>query len=142
MKDLQVGVKIFLKNKEGKYFTMQRGVENKPTDGMWDIPGGRINTGITLQANLKREVFEEVGVEILNIESAKLICAQDIIREKIHVVRLTYLHEVVDDSFVPKLSHEHMGYKWATLAELKELVNNDEITLAGTNYLQESILSK
>ncbi|KKT18874.1 MAG: hypothetical protein UW02_C0020G0025, partial [Candidatus Nomurabacteria bacterium GW2011_GWB1_43_7] len=88
--DLQVGVKILLKNEEGKYLVVRRSNEEYPEIGAeWDIVGGRINAGFSLLENLKREVLEETGLQIKY--EPKLITAQDIMKKEKHIVRLTYL---------------------------------------------------
>ena len=54
---LQVGVKAFLKNKDGKYLLLQRSsLKYADTKGAWDIVGGRIEPGTPLLDNLKREI--------------------------------------------------------------------------------------
>ncbi len=106
-----------LKNKDGKYLVVCRSAKKYPEIGVkWDIVGGRINSGKTLLENLKREVLEEVGLEIKY--EPKLLAAQDILRKDKHVVRLTYLG--VADGEV-KLSEEHTAYKWLSLEELAVL---------------------
>ena len=35
-----------------------------PSEGLWAIPGGRVNIGETLQKAARREVAEETGIEI------------------------------------------------------------------------------
>jgi 8-oxo-dGTP diphosphatase len=106
--ELQVGVKILLKNKEGKYLVLCRSAEKYPEAGkQWEIPGGRINPGTSLMENLKREVMEETGLEITG--KVTLITAQDIIRPHKHIVRLTYAGFA--DGAV-RLSDEHTEYKW------------------------------
>src|SRR3989344_8931904 len=89
--DLQVGVKILLKNKDGKYLLLRRSLKKYPEiQGRWDIVGGRINPGSTLLENLKREVKEETGLTLTG--TPRLLAAQDILRNNgRHVVRLTYL---------------------------------------------------
>jgi 8-oxo-dGTP diphosphatase len=115
--ELQVGVKILLKNKEGKYLVVCRSAEKYPEVGVqWEIPGGRIDKGTGLFENLKREVLEETGLEIS--DEPKLVTAQDILKTDKHVVRLTYIGEA---NGVVKLSEEHSEYKWLTLAEIKVL---------------------
>lgn len=115
--ELQVGVKILLKSKDGKYLILQRSEEKYPGVGAkWDIPGGRIDPGTSLLENLKREVVEETGLEITG--EPKLITAQDILKTDKHVVRLTYLGFA--DGEV-KLSDEHKEYKWLSLEDLKNL---------------------
>jgi len=114
---LQVGVKAFLKNKDGKYLLIKRSPVKYPNvSDAWDIVGGRIDPGSRLIENLKREVKEETGLEV--ISEPKLIAAQDIIPnvEK-HVVRLTY---VADTEGEPKLdTSENTEYRWLTLEEIK-----------------------
>lgn len=120
--ELQVGVKILLKNKDGKYLIVQRSVKKYPEVGAkWDIIGGRINTGASLVENLKREVMEETSLEIKN--EPKLITAQDILKIDKHVIRLTYTGFA--DGEV-KLSDEHTDYKWLFLEEIKNLEPMDK----------------
>ncbi len=113
--ELQVGVKILLKNKEGKYLIVRRSSLKYPEVGSkWDIVGGRIDKGTGLIENLRREVKEETGLEITS--EPELLDAQDILRvEGKHIVRLTYVGEA-DGEIV--LSDEHDEYKWATLEEI------------------------
>ena len=114
---LQVGVKIFLKNKEGKYLLVKRSSENyKGTSGNWDIVGGRIEPGSTLIENLKREVEEETNLQILS--EPILICAQDIIlKPERHIVRLSY---VGNTEGIPVLdTSENTEYKWLSLGGMK-----------------------
>jgi 8-oxo-dGTP diphosphatase len=115
--ELQVGVKILLKNKDGTCLVVCRSAEKYPEVGAkWDIVGGRINLGTSLMENLEREVMEETGLEIKG--EPKLITAQDILKTDKHVVRLTYLGFA--DGEV-KLSEEHTEYKWLPLEEIKKL---------------------
>lgn len=108
MIELKVGVKIFLKSKEGKYLFICRSTEKYPEVGpKWDIPSGRINAGETLMENLKREVLEETGLTLAGQQV--LVGAQDILKGERHIVRLTYMGEA--DGEVT-LSDEHSEYKW------------------------------
>ncbi len=63
--ELQVGVKVLLRNKENKYLLLRRSPEKYPNAPLdWDIVGGRINPGLTLLDNLKREVKKETGLDL------------------------------------------------------------------------------
>ncbi len=127
---LQVGVKILIKNKEGQFLLLRRSLEKYPeAKGRWDIVGGRINPGVTLIENLKREVEEETKLELDGVP--KLIAAQDILRNKgRHVVRLTYVGSAKGDI---KLDlNENDMCKWYSMAELKKL---DDVDI----YLKELI---
>lgn len=114
---LQVGVKVLLKNKEGKFLLVRRNPEKYPDVGSeWDIVGGRIEPGSKLIDNLKREVMEEVSLELKS--EVKLIMAQDILRTEKHVVRLTFTGEIEGE---PKVSEEHLEAKWFSADEIKNL---------------------
>ena len=58
-----VGAAIF--NKQGKVFITLRGKKAKNERGKWEIPGGSVEFGETMEQALKREIMEEHGIEIL-----------------------------------------------------------------------------
>lgn len=115
---LQVGVKILLKNSEGKFLLARRNPKKYPeVGGKWDIVGGRINPGSPLLENLKREIKEEVGLEYAGTPS--LVAAQDILKvEGRHVVRLTYLGEIEGE---PKIDEDHLEAKWFSAGEIRKI---------------------
>lgn len=132
--ELQVGVKALLKNREGKYLLVRRSAEKyKNFVGSWDIVGGRIEPGTPLIENLKREIKEEIGLEVR--DKPKLIAAQDILRVPgRHVVRLTYVAAIDGE---PRLSDESVEYRWHTVEELK---SNDDIDVYFKELLDKNVL--
>ncbi len=52
-----------LLNQDGQYLLGQRPV-GKPYAGYWEVPGGKIESGETVFQALKRELQEELGIEI------------------------------------------------------------------------------
>lgn len=122
---LQVGVKIFLKNNFKKYLLLKRSPARYPNiKNCWDIPGGRIVPGTTILENIKREVFEETRLPVL--DKPKLVDVQDIIHphEK-HIVRLSSSSRTSGE---PVLNEEHLEFMWVTLGEMKEVKKLDEFT--------------
>ena len=119
---LQVGVKVLLQNKDGKYLLVRRSLKKYPeVKGRWDIVGGRINPSKTLFENLQREVKEEVGLKIVG--KPRLIAAQDILRnpEK-HVVRLTYLGKSDGEIILDTTENDMYGwYSWEELGSLSDV---------------------
>ena len=116
---LQVGVKILLKNKAGKFLLNRRNPKKYPEGGnaKWDIVGGRINVGSSLMENLGREVREETGLEI--ISEPVLVAAQDILKVPgRHVVRLTYTGNTEGE---PILSEESLDFGWFTLDQMRAI---------------------
>lgn len=119
---LQVGVKILLFNEEGKCLLLKRNKEKYPeVRHLWDIPGGRIQPGIELRENLRREVFEETGM-VLSLSTVTILDAQDILLKDKHVVRITYMGSATGN---PQLSEEHVDFAWFTLHELSTLEGLD-----------------
>ncbi len=121
---LQVGVKAFLKNKEGKYLIIKRSPIKYPnvTD-CWDIVGGRIDPGTILVENLKREISEETQLSMAT--EPRLIFAQDIIpNPEKHIVRLTYIADVEGEPVLD--TEENTEYRWLTVDEMKAEENLDK----------------
>jgi len=56
-----------LLDSEGRYLLGQR-PEGKPYAGYWEFPGGKIETGESVFAALKRELQEELGIDIKSSE--------------------------------------------------------------------------
>lgn len=129
--DLQVGVKIFLQNKEGKFLFLQRNLEKYPEikkNDSLDIVGGRIEIGTALIENLKREIFEETKLQL--IEEPKLLTAQDILRTDKHVVRLTYVGKIEGE---PQLDEDHSSYVWLSADEVKKQEGIDQYSKEAFN---------
>lgn len=132
---LQVGVKIFLKNKEGKYLIVKRSPEKYgDVKDNWDIVGGRIEIGSKLLDNLRREVMEETQLEITS--SPTLLYAQDIIpNDEKHVVRLSYVGDTEGEPVLD--TSENIEYKWATILELK---NQEDLDAYAKEILEKGLL--
>ncbi len=134
--ELQVGVKVLLKNSEGKYLLLMRSDKKYPeAPPKWDIAGGRINPGTPLLENLKREVKEETNLDLK--KDVQLVAAQDILRiPGRHVVRLTYLGEADGN---PRIDEEHTDFRWFGMAEMKNL-RDDELDKYFKDLLDRGII--
>ena len=134
--ELQVGVKIFLKNNDNKYLLVKRSETKYPNaNGRWDIVGGRINPGTALLENLKREVREETGLEIIG--EPQLIYSQDIMRsDERHVVRLSY---VGNTEGAPQLdTEENTAYEWLNA---KEIAAHDDVDAYVKEIIDKNLIS-
>jgi len=66
-----LGIKALIRNQTGEVLLMQVNPAklNGTRKDYWDLPGGRIQKGDSVEDTLKREVLEETGiVEITNIQ--------------------------------------------------------------------------
>jgi 8-oxo-dGTP diphosphatase len=82
-----VGAMIF---RAGRVFLAQRGEQAKNERGCWEFPGGQVQFGETLADALRREIYEEYGIEISLVEQ---LGAQDhlIPAEGQHWVSVTFI---------------------------------------------------
>lgn len=117
---LQVGVKVLLKNPEGKFLLMRRSGDSTNGPGKWDIAGGRMEADMTMMENLAREVKEETGLVMTS--APKFLGVHDLMWPDRHVVRLTYSGTIDGE---PTLSPEHSEYRWFTLDEIVLLEDSE-----------------
>ena len=111
-RNLQVGVKTLILSDSGNVLFLKRNPSVYKNDKLLlDIPGGRIDSGLSLEENLKREVLEETGIN--TIEVLGILSAQDIFYENNHVIRLTYVSRATGEGVV--LSEEHESFEWIPL---------------------------
>lgn len=106
---------IILKN--GKILLGKR-LKKDPFYGQWCTFGGRSKTGETAEETLKRELYEELGIGILNprfitVIEYKLPKTSDKLRQHFFVVK-HWRGKVTNKS-------EHIEIKWFSLNELKDL---------------------
>ena len=131
--ELRVGVKALLKNPQGKYLLIKRNTQKYPgIQGVWDIPGGRIEAGVGCFENLKREIREETQLDLT--EEPKLIAAQDILRVPGKpIVRLTFVGSIEGEPILDL--EENTEYRWLSDQELK----NNTLNLDLDAYLKEVV---
>lgn len=128
-----LGVKALIPNHQGKILLLQR--EGKG----WDIPGGRIHKNESLEAALKREVFEETGLDTLtHIAFFKLTLSSTRIlipSGNVGLVLAVYLCHCEDVSRI-LISDEHVGFGWFDPSEAAEQLSGhfpSDLTIAIKN---------
>ena len=105
--------------KEGKILLIVKSNSEKMNPNTVDIPGGRLDFGEMPEESLKREIIEEVGldVEILGI----LRCWSFIKKEKnFQLVGVTFLCNYRSGNVA--LSDEHTSFLWV---EPREIIEGD-----------------
>ncbi|MCD8507478.1 NUDIX domain-containing protein [Candidatus Woesebacteria bacterium] len=90
-----VGVGALIFNDEGHLLLTLRGEKAKNERGKWEIPGGAVEFGETIEQALKREIKEELDIEIEVTEMLQL-CDHIIPDEDQHWVSPTYICKIID----------------------------------------------
>ena len=108
MKVIEVVAAII--QRDGAYFATQRGYGE--FEGMWEFPGGKIEPGESREVALKREIREELGVDI-TID--KFLCTTDYDYPSFHLTMHCYLCSVASGEIELR---EHMSARWLTKESL------------------------
>lgn len=108
-----VGAVIF--NPEGKVLLCK----SYKWDNQYVIPGGHIELGEPMEEALKREIWEETGLEIYNIEliSLKESIFSNCFHEKKHFIFIDFRCKT--DSSHVTLNNEAEEYKWVDLKDIE-----------------------
>jgi ADP-ribose pyrophosphatase YjhB (NUDIX family) len=85
-----VAVGAFVFDREGRVLLVERG--KPPGEGLWTVPGGRLERNETLAQAVAREVREETG---LIVEVGALACVVERMGDDFHFVILDYLARVI-----------------------------------------------
>lgn len=116
MKTFYVGVKGVIT--DGDKVLMVR--DERSGEGMWDVPGGRIDDDEDILQTLDRELHEELP-NIQQYEVGRLLDTYRLhkdIAEGISLVLLFY--EIKNATFegTPQLSEEHTAVSWISVSEM------------------------
>ena len=108
MKTIEVVAAII--HRDGAYFATQRGYGE--FEGMWEFPGGKIEPGESREDALKREIQEELGVDIYIKE---LLCTTEYDYPTFHLTMHCYLCSVASGEIELR---EHKSAQWLTAETL------------------------
>lgn len=124
-----ITVVIFIQNDEGK-FLIQKRVMNK--DGKWATTGGHPVSGESSKQGIITEIKEELGIDVKseNIQLFKTIKTED------DFVDLYYLKENVNIENVVVQREEVEKAKWASIEEIKDMIQNDEFSESHTKFFK------
>lgn len=108
MKHIEVVAAII--EHKGKLLATQRGYGE--FEGMWEFPGGKIELGETAESALKREIQEELGIDIT---VDKFLCTTDYDYPSFHLTMHCYLCRIISGEIELR---EHKSARWLTVEAL------------------------
>ena len=109
--DTIISVKAIMKDPAGRTLVLRDAYSD-----YWDLPGGHVQQGETLEAGLRREIGEETGLDVgqcFQLDTRMLDFGGD--------VRPVLFYTVEYVGGQPRCSIEHLGYQWASRRELGKL---------------------
>lgn len=116
MKRTIVAVKAYILYRR-RILLVRRSASDRWAAGEWETPGGKLEHGEALMDGLRREVWEEAGVEMHNIQL--LYATSGLLENDNHLVALHYRGEAANDQV--RLSEEHQDFRWASKEDLLAL---------------------
>lgn len=109
--------------KGNKYLLAKRSSKDDQAAGKWAVPGGKIDMELEsniVENSLKREVLEEVGVEVDNFE---FLASRSFIRSSgHHVVALSFIADYKSGQALPLEDQDEI--RWVTLEEMGTLLDD------------------
>jgi colanic acid biosynthesis protein WcaH len=117
-----ISIDLIVSNQVGQILLGKR--NNRPAQGYWFVPGGRILKDESMSIAFRRLTLNELGVE-LNIEKAELIGPfEHFYKDNVsvedfstHYIALGY-RLLVDDTLLNLPTEQHNQYKWISVDEL------------------------
>jgi mutator protein MutT len=134
-----VGVGAAIFNEDGKLLITLRGEKAKNERGKWEIPGGSVEFGEKFEDAIRREIKEELGVEI-QVLALLGICDHIILEEHQHWVSPTYICRITKG--IPRILEptKCADIGWFTIAEAESLslsiVTKYDVSLLKQKYPQ------
>ena len=117
---IRVGAIALLKNDKDEILMMLRNKE--PAKGYWAIPGGKVELYERLEDTIKREMKEDLGVEV---EVTKFLCnIQDINQEtEQHWIMPVYEAKVVEGIVENKEPDKHLDLQWFSIDQIPQNIS-------------------
>ena len=111
-KSIQNSGALIRANDTGRYlFLLRNGAK---FDGTWGMPGGKINPNESTIACLRREIHEEIGLDVTNLKTIPLETYTSVDKYFIYHTFLV----IVDNEFIPVLNNEHRAWAWCNISDV------------------------
>lgn len=110
---------IVLHPHENKFLIIKRSATEFIRPNTWDIPGGSAHYGELHKDTLIREVKEESGLSVENIQEINVITSYDS-KKPMYFIIIGSVCTATSDNVT--LSSEHGEYKWVTAQEFLDTI--------------------
>ena len=111
-----ISPRALIQNPDGLWLFIRRSATSRHWAGQWEPPGGKMDTGESVDVTLEREVAEETGLQISDMH---VVGATEGAVEAARFVVLVL--EAKAERQVVRLSDEHDDFMWVTRREAANL---------------------
>ena len=125
-----ITVVVWIQNEEGEFLIQKRVLKK---DGKWSTTGGHPVSGETSKQGIFTEIKEELGLDLTNEE----ITLFKTIKTEDDFVDLYYLKTSIDINNIVIQEEEVADVKWATIEEIKNLINNGEFSDSHAEFFDD-----
>ena len=112
---------IFIENSKGEFLIQKT---SKEKGGEYSSTGGHVNSGETPLESIKREVKEEIGIDISNDSIVEL----GYLLYDMPLRYIFYLKKDIDINSVQTQKEEVEYVKYMTIEEINKIIENKQIT--------------
>ena len=114
------GVPVIIQNSKKEILLGKRANNQIFYPSMWGLPGGMIEYGEPIEDTVKREVREEMGVEVRIIKRAKGIYEHFPNKDcNFHMIDIPYYAKIIKG--IPKPEDETSKVRWFKPSELEKM---------------------
>jgi 8-oxo-dGTP diphosphatase len=135
-----VGVGALIHDGEGRVLLIKRRFE--PNKGKWSLPGGLLETGERLVDGARREVREELGVE-LDVEEQFQVSEELIMdgveKTRFHFILVDFLASLSPRDAKVTLNAESESFRWFAPEEVADLETTENTRAIVQKYQKEKL---
>jgi 8-oxo-dGTP diphosphatase len=124
IKNYHIGIKAVIFNNKKALILTEADIDGGKTE-IYNLPGGRMEDGETIEETLGRELKEELGITNFTLRSLISACVHPHYEVEGSKLMLLFFKVYIND-FEIKLSKEYSDYQWISRQDLRELVKNKE----------------
>lgn len=117
--EFRITVKAIIFN-QGRILLLKRKKTSRDGHGFWELPGGGLRFGESLEEALQREVLEETSLHVTVIQPVYTFNA---IREEKKLQKVGIAFLCTCDVFHVSISKEHLEYGFFTREEAKRILS-------------------
>ncbi len=112
---IKIGCGCIIINEKNEILLLKRSRHLRNEPGMWSRPGGTVEFGETIENALKREIKEEIGVDIEIIEFLEYT---ELIDKDKHWIAFGFLAKIKSGEVKNLEPHKHEDIRWFPLNNL------------------------